>query len=209
MPITKTEKEILRTEYSKVWKEQKMIDYCTNKVAEYTILSDGKIVVTDKRSIEKNFCFGESGYDYDDARAMSDLARKSEKYFKDKNMEYYNEWFKDLDECVNVNHNGRYVLTINPKHYYSQTEDCKLANLKWHKLTDIIDFMGGSCCLEELAGAEVNDHGTLYRVATEEEVHQIYEMYKRTAESHEKKINSYLKRYGTSKVHSWTYWRDA
>jgi hypothetical protein len=25
----------------------------------------------------------------------------------------------------------------------------------------------------------------------------------------EKRLNTYLKRYGTSKIHTWTYWADA
>lgn len=209
MPITKTEKEKLRTEYSKVWKDQKMIDYCVNKVAEYAVLSNENIVTVDKQTIEKDFCFGESGYDYDDAQAMAAHARKSEKYFKDKNMEYFKEWIDDLTNCVNVTNNGRYVLVIAPKAYYSQTEDCKLASITWCKLTDIIDSMGGSCYVEDLPGTEITVHGTLYRIATKEEVYQIYEMYRRAEKNHEKKVDSYLKRYGTSKVNSWTYWRDA
>jgi hypothetical protein len=130
-------------------------------------------------------------------------------YFKDKNMEYFKEWINDLTNCVNVTNNGRYVLVIAPKAYYSQTEDCKLASITWCKLTDIIDSMGGSCYVEDLPGTEVTVCGTLYRIATKEEVYQIYEMYRRAEKNHEKKVDSYLKRYGTSKVNSWTYWRDA
>ena len=209
MPTTKAEKEMLRTEFAKVWKDQKMIDYCTNKVAEYVILPNGNIVTVDKRSIEKNFCFGESGYDYDDAQAMAAHARKSEAYFKKENMKFFEEIINGLSECVNMNNDGKYVLTIAERAYSSQTKDCKLVSLRWYKFTEIIDALGGSCVLEELPGTEVTIYGVPYRIATKEEVYQIYEMYKRATKNHEKRVDTYLKKYGTSKVHSWTYWRDA
>ena len=209
MPTTKAEKEMLRTEFAKAWKDQKMIDYCTNKIAELEILPNGNIVTVDKQTIEKDFCFGESGYDYDNAQAMAAHARKSEDYFKKQNMRFFEDCLNELTECVNMNNDGRYVLTIAERAYISQTEDCKLVSLRWYKITEIIDSLGGSCIIEDLPGTEVTIHGITYRIATKEEVYQIYEMYKRAAKNHEKKVDTYLKKYGTSKVRSWTYWRDA
>ena len=209
MHTTKAEKEMLRTEFAKVWKDQKMTDYCTNKVAEFEILPNGNIVTVDKRSIEKDFCFGESGYDYDDAQAMAAHARKSEDYFKKQNMRYFEDCLNSLAECVNLNNNGMYVLAIATRAYYSQTEDCKLSEPHWCKLTEVIDALGGSCVLEELPGTEVTIYGIPYRIATKEEIKQIRDMYERAAKNHEKRVDTYLKKYGTSKVRSWTYWRDA
>lgn len=208
MPITKTEKEMLRSEFSKVWKDQKMTDYCTNKVAAYATLPDGKIVVVDKESIEKDFCFGESGYDYDDAQDMAAYARKSEEYFKKENMKHFDSWVKDLTEAMDLR-NARYILTIIPRQYTRQAEDCRLVGLEWKRFVDVIDACGGSVRLEELPGKVVKFWNQERRIATKEEIELILEAYKEAAEAHEKKVNTYLKKYGMSKVHTWTYWRDA
>lgn len=209
MPITKTEKEMLRTEFSKVWKDQKMTDYCTNKVAAYAELPDGKIITVDKEKVDTSFCFGESGYDYDEAQDMAAHARKSQEYFKAENMKHFNGWINDLTETVNNGKDGSYVLVINPRNYYRQTDDCKLATIRFFRLSEVIDACGGSVYLNELPGKRVTIYGTEYTIATKEEIQIILAAYKEAAEAHEKKINSYLKRYGMSKVHTWTYWRDA
>ena len=204
----KANKELLREEYKKVWESPKMIDYCTNKVATMAILPDGSIVTVDKESIEKDFCFGESGYDYDDAQNMAAYARKSEEYFKEENMKSFKSQINDLTEALDLR-DTRYILTIYPRQYIGQTEDCRLVGLEWKRFADVIDACGGSVTLEELPGKVVKFWDQERRIATKEEIELILEAVKEAAEAHEKKVNTYLKKYGTSKVHSWTYWRDA
>lgn len=209
-PATKAptiDKEILRREFSKAWDSPKMIDYCTNKVAAVAVLPGGEIITVDKQSIKTRFCFGESGYDYDEAQNAAAHARTSESYFKSENMKHFNEWLKDLDEARTMS--GNYVLTIGTKHYTGQDEDCKLAFVESVRLSEVIDACGGSCCLDELPGKELTIRGCARRVATPEEIDIVTEAYKTAAAQHEKKVDAYLKRYGTSKVNAWTYWRDA
>ena len=211
MAISKTEKAMLRSEFEKVWgSDSKMTDYCTNKVASYATLEDGKIIPVDKQGIEKRFCFGESGYDYDDAQGMAAYARTSEDYFRKENMKNFNSWINDLEELANNNSKqGNYILVIHDRHYTGQSEDCKLSSIEFVKLWEVIDACGGSVSLEELPGKSVTIWGSPRTVATKEDIERILEAYKTAAADHEKKVNSYLKRYGTSKVHTWTYWRDA
>ena len=202
-------KDLLREEYTKVWgaKDTKMVDYCVNKVAEVAVLPNGALIVVDKQTIKKDFCFGESGYDYDDAQAMASYARRSEDYFREKNMEYFNEWLKDLREAINGGHD--YMLLISDKAYTRQAEDCRLATTTWVRLGEVIEACGGSVYLDELEGKTIKYRGQECRIATKEELERILKAYEDASKAHEKKVNSYLKRYGTSKVHSWTYWRDA
>lgn len=201
------DKEMLRREFSKAWKDQKMIDYCVNKVAAVAVLPSGEILTIDKQKIETSFCFGESGYDYDDAARMAAHARKSEDYFKSENMEHFNRWINDLLDVLNGLSN--YKLTISEKAYYGQTEDCKLRGICFDKLSDILDACGGSADVYELPSRELTVKGRACRVATPKEVEIILDAYKEAAKAHEKKVDNYLKRYGLSKVNSWTYWRDA
>lgn len=200
------DKEMLRREFSKAWKDAKMVDYCTNKVATVAILPSGEIVTIDKRPIETNFCFGESGYDYDDAARMADHARKSEEYFKAENMKDFQRRIQDLLEILNGT--SAYKLTISDKAYYGQTDDCKLRNINYARICDIMAACGCSDYYE-LPEKQLKINGCSCRVATPKEVEIILEAYKEAAKAHEKKVDNYLKRYGTSKVHSWTYWRDA
>lgn len=202
------EKEILRNEYSKVWgKDDRMTNYCVNKTAVFASLPDGGIVPVEKDSIEKHFCFGESGYDYDEAQQAAAHARTSESYFKRENMKHFRGVINDLTEALNGISN--YKVTITERAYYSQTDDCRIRSFQFTRISDIIDACGGSCYLYDLPGKEITISGRPVRVATPKEIELITEAYKTAAAQHEKKVDSYLKRYGTSKVHAWTYWRDA
>lgn len=201
------DREMLRAEFAKVWNEQRMIDYCTNKVAAVATLPDGTIITVDKQSIETRFCFGESGYDYDDAVSMAQHARTSQEYFKSENMKVFKRALNDLKEALNGVNN--YKVVIYPKTYIDQDNGCKLGYYRLERITDIIDACGGSCYMRELPGKEIKIRDFSGHVATPKEIEIIIDAYEAAAAVHEKKINSYLKRYGTSKVYSWTYWRDA
>lgn len=203
----KANKELLQAEYSKVWKDQKMIDFCVNKVAAVAVLPSGEIVTVEKRKIEKDFCFGESGYDYDDAQKAAATARKSQGYFKRENLKPFDEWLKDLEDALDFK--GNYALVINPKAYYSQTDDCKLASVEFVRFWEVIDACGGECHVDELPGKELTIRGCSRRIATNEEIRLIMDAYREARAAHEKKVDSYLKRFGTSKVNAWTYWREA
>ena len=207
MIVTKEAKAMLRAEYEKVWDSEKMVNYCVNKNASYAELTDGRIITVEKRKIETRFCFGESGYDYDDAARMAQHARTSEEYFKRRNMEDFVDIVKTLTE--ELNNDGHYVLVIYANAYYSQTEDCRLASCGHCRFWEVIDACGGSVKLEELPDKVISIHGRECRVASKEDIRRILEAYKEATKAHEKKVDAYLKRYGTSKVYSWTYWRDA
>ena len=201
-------KDLLREEFKKVWgNDSHMVDWCANNVATVAVLPDGKLVTVEKHTIKKDFCFGESGYDYDDAQKMAEHARKSEDYFREKNMEFFNKWVGDLEKVLEGD--PEYRLIIYPKTYNGQTDDCKLASISFVRLGEIIEACGGSVYLDELEGKEINYRGNDVRIATAKEITAILNAYFEAMKMHEKKVNSYLKRYGTSKVHSWTYWRDA
>ena len=207
MIVTKEAKVMLRAEYEKVWNTEKMVNYCVNKNASYAELTDGKIVTVEKEKIETRFCFGESGYDYDDAVKMAQHARTSEEYFKQENMKHFTDAIKTLTE--ELDNDGQFVLMIYTKAYYSQTEDCRLASYGHCRLWEVIDACGGSVNLEEISDKVISIRGCECRVANKEDIRRVLEAYQEAAKAHEKKVDAYLKRYGTSKVYSWTYWRDA
>lgn len=205
----KVDKEALRAEFAKAWGSQEMIDFCVNKVAAAAILPSGEIVTVDKQSIETRFCFGESGYDYEEAQAAARHAAQSQDYFRAENMSHFDKWISDLEEARNMT--GNYLLTINAGCYNGQTADCKLRSINFQRISKVLDDLGGSAFLADLPGQTITERGSgrNYRIATREEVDAILTAYKEARAAHEKKVNAYLKRYGMSKVDTWTYWIDA
>ena len=204
----KLNKDLLKTEYAKVWKtDSKMIDYCVNKTAAVAELPDGGLITVDKEIIENRFCFGEQGFDYDEAQAEAQNARTNANYFKSENMRVFSDILESLHEAANADSYEK--LIIFPARYYSQTKDCKFRGMRFERLTKIIDACGCSVCLSELPGKEFEYNGQNCHVATREEMLPIIAAYTEAAKAHEKKIDAYLKRYGLSKVHAWTYWIDA
>lgn len=205
----KVNKDILSNEYRKVWEDSdRMTNYCVNKVASMVTLPNGDIITVEKEKIKTRFCFGEHGFDFDDKADLARHARNSVDYLKAENMAMFNEWVNDLEECYNNGTTGKlpaYVLTIaNP---YSEVMNIK--SLNWVRLTDVLDALGGSAYIDELAGKTINHLGHDYRIATKGEIEIILGLYKYASAQHEKKVDGYIKRYGTSKVDAWTYWADA
>lgn len=199
--MTKEMQAIVAQELAKLRFEEDV-----KRIAEVVELSDGGLLPIGKRQVETRFCFGESGYDYQDAQNMAEYARTNADYFMQENMRKYTGMIDDLRESLERDSYLRIGLC---KHGWNQPADCRLRGLSFLKLANIIDTCGGSCNLDELPGKTVNVYGTEYRIATNEEVRAIIDGYSKAAEAHEKKLRSYLKRYGLSKVHTWTYWRDA
>lgn len=201
-------KEDLRKEYKKIWRDDtRMVDYCVGQVSTVATLPNGEIIPVEKQKIEKRFCFGESGYDYDDALKAAQNARTNKDYFVSENMKFFNDTITALTKALNGI--GNYKVVIFDKAYISQDADCKIVSYSLVPVVDIIDAFGGCCDLYDIFGKDItiyNQHG---RIATPKEEEIIIEAYKTAAAAHLKKVNSYLKRYGLSQVYSWTYWRDA
>ena len=143
---------------------------------------DGELLPFDKEHIKTDFCFGESGYDYEDAQRSAHVARNSQQYFIDENLAPISERIKDIensrDNEVYIGHSG-----IKGRATYTVTNAMTKFNYPW-MLKDM-------------------------RPATEAEKKAILEALNAVRQDLEKRVKTYLKRYGTSKVHAWTYWRDA
>lgn len=173
-----------------VWRnDQKMVDYCVKKAGYIVELENGDIVAIEKPSIQKNFCFGysDSRYDnedYERAQNMADHARSNVDYFIEKNMEEINGEISLLEG----EGSPRWVYRIAVP-YSGQPRDSKLKDL-WR--LDMWDERSEK--LPPLEG---------------ENLQRVIEGYKAVRADFEKRLQSYLKRYGLSKVRSWSYWQDA
>lgn len=213
--LTKEQKDKLRAVYAAdVWpNSERMTDFCTNKAAALAELPNGDMIPVEKQKIETDFCFGESGYDYDDAVSAAANARKNESYFKRENMKHFNGWIDDLAEQEEMHGADpslpRFVMLIAEKPYYGQPEASKLKGLTFCRDGDVLDALGGSAFVWEMPGQRVTVRGQNYRIPTHSELDAIRAAYEQAREEHGKKVERYLQRYGLTKVHAWTYWRDA
>lgn len=203
------DKSFILGQYMLAWhNNERMASYCSNKVASVAQLPSGELICVDKKHIETRFCFGESGYDYDDALRAADHARTSEDHFRHENMKHFRDACAALENVLAPADPPPHLVTI-CRSYLDQPDSCRLRSFGFTRLNDILDACGGSAFLEELPGRELTVRGLQCRVANADEVRAILDAYREAAAEHEKKVERYLRRYGLSKVTSWTYWRDA
>lgn len=189
-----TQKE-LKLEYERilageVWhKRPDMVAHCVKEAAHIVELTDGSIIVIEKPIIKKDFCFGyrDSRYDteeFDEANKMAAHARSSEEYFLTENLRAIDEAIAHLEGKEQSSWD--YYVCIK---YYNQTESSKLKQLLtlyWH-----------------------DERCQKYHKLEGEDRARVLEGYKAVRASFEKRLHAYLKRYGMSKVNTWSYWEDA
>ena len=181
--MRKVEKEILRPLYEKVWgRDVRMVEYCLKKVDEYAEVNDGYYVIFDKPNIETSFCFGYSLSRYD--TESFDAAGKMAQHASESE-EYF--FRKNLEQLEVFDENEEYVAVT------TYDRDCKVVALYLKKVYENRPWITNGKFLFELS---------------REDVKKVVEASKRQTESFKKRLNTYLKKYGTSKLRTWTYWQD-
>ena len=173
----------LENEYKEnIWKGSKsMIAYACHKISDCYETEKGYLIEFEKPSIKKDFCFGYDDFysNQDNADKMADHARTNEKYFIDRNLDEINKLIKSLEEAEKVYARKGYDEAVN------------LRGLVFEKYLRTYEFEREKC--EELSGADVAG---------------LIKMAKNERRKFEKRLGTYLKRYGLSKLNVWTYYRD-
>ena len=186
-----TRQQELREQYrqhlaANVWqKDPKMVDFCLKECAHIVELHNGILTISKPR-IEKDFCFGYSDSsistaDYDRANAMVSHARNSREYFMRENLRNLNSILNSLrDESCKAYTDAQYTRT---------ESDPLLRHLVFREYWQA-PYEG----LEEI---------------TAEDRAALVDGYEQVKAAFVKRLETYLKRYGLSKVNAWSYWRDA
>lgn len=178
-----------------VWSDKKMQDYCRKKAAYIVELENGDLAEIEKPSIETNFCFGH-GYcgvsteeEEKTAYRNEHYARTNENYFLEQNL-------KGLDEYINLlkdNDNHVYKRV----HYTTSPDNSKLKSFiysdRWNTPENTPERFFGCRNIEEL---------------TKQERQSLLTGYEEVRKAFEKRLHTYLKRYGLSKLNTWTYLVD-
>lgn len=179
-------KEDMRVEFKKVWgNDQKMVEWCIKNHSGIK-LSDGKVIMFDKPNIDTNFCFGYStcgqGPEYDECmNTYNDYQNHKAEWFILSNLQQYDRMYRlpEIEEDL--------VLS----------RSCgDIWNFYWVSEYRMPSFLDRNFRMEFVVSKNEND----------------IDLIKRAISAHKqqfvKRLESYVKRYGTSKLRSWTYWMD-
>lgn len=199
MKMTKEDKQLVREQYEKVWHDSaKMVDYCTKKTSGYIMLDD-VMVTFDKPKIQTDFWFGEHTYDYDEVCDACDEASESVQYFIQRNMDgcLAKTMLDALEGRDMHGYDASFDVYVVSKHYDCQDNDCMLGYAQALRIgTDPNEYFATSSGVQD------------YRLLNDEERERLAEFLKGEVEKFEKRLNSYLKRYGLSKCHYGVFWAD-
>lgn len=177
--------EKIKNEFSKIWgNDEKMMNYLMKNCSNVYETEAGNLIEFEKQSIEKRFCFGYGvngvvrQEDMSSACEMAQHARTSEEYFIRENL----EWYYRLKETLTEE-----KLFLTPQ--YSKTSICsiKTENYFWHYEWE---------------------REKIVETLSEKDIEGLKAMLEVEKEKFMKRLNTYLKRYGLSKVQSWTYLVD-
>lgn len=191
MRMTKEAKQFLRKEYAKVWGNDytRMIDHCVNSTSGFVQFPNGWIFALDKPHIKTEFWFGEHGYDYDEKVKLAHECSTSETYFMLENLER-TDAFNLLQKLNNEVYNPR------PVPYFAKmysTGNDRFAYIQW------CDYNGND---------RYGNHHDDEDKVPEDMICVIKSFCENEQEKFEKRLRTYLKRYGLSKCRFDTYWAD-
>ena len=169
------------------------------KCYEYALKFDNNFLCFRKPDIKTRFCFGygQNGIsteeDYEGARSQERNMETNKQTFINANLEGLNKSIKDLQDFIdyffdnkNIYFPARYNKIFICKNSYNH-----LAYLAWSWDYD-----------------NIRNKDAIIKEANKEDLLLIIEVYKQQIENFKKRLNTYLKRYGLSKLTTWTYLID-
>ena len=186
--------ENLKQEYmeevKKVWKDEGMRKYCEKSFFGAVKIADGLIYV-EKEKVRTRFCYGEDGGESLN-RAINNCHAVESKLdvFIQENIKRTEGYIYDIKEMIKEIEHTCWVKRAWIGNKYSGESD----KLKFFAIL--------------YSGQEVAYKGGV-RQATRDDLEKILKLYEELKEYQIKKCKSYWKRYGGSKLHTWTYWENA
>lgn len=184
--------EDYRAELVKLWRtDNKMIDFSIKKISSIKKLSNGGLIVWEKPEINTSFCFGYMGQsDYEDAQQMAEHAKKDEDYFLSENLGIFDVTIKKIKSTLKENNENKLYI------YKEYSRDS--VNLWGFTVLSFSEFINQK---ERKLYNEIQE-------ASDEDIRVILAAEQEERAKFEKRLKTYLKRYGLSKVKTWSYWQD-
>lgn len=190
-------------EWTKVWQDQSMLDYNRKRFSGAVRLKNGGILYFEKPRIDSSFCFHDEGPQYEFYRhMMADKETRLRDYFLHENLDAMDEEIRAL-EC-----NCRFPEGEYHSHYYCKTwylERCRYTG----ETAPLRLWQARAWSAYDVEHETWRYEPGTYEKMCDEDRLAILEGLKREREKFDKRLQTYLKRYGTSKIRTWTYWADA
>lgn len=188
--------QIIKTE---VWKTEDMREFARKRCGNLVELSNGKIICFEKPSIKTRFCFG-YGYNGrstdEEENAASDLsqdAKESIDRFISSNLEEIDRKISRLEEALKSIQRQVWIMV----EYYGQPDNSRLVG---YTVVNVCDS-------PECSPEDYHNSKGLQKLG-EEDIQIILGGLEEQKRLFLKRLNTYLKRYGLSKIDTWTYLRD-
>lgn len=169
-----------RAEIIKIYgDDSSLVEYCMKKAGAILKLDNGNYIEFETPSIKTRFCFGWHTHDDEGYKDANRMARYAEE-----SHEYFkSENLKELDKQIAQFENG------DKMYYYRNYRDYDVS---------ICEVGTSSHWLwnEQAKEITANDYQRILAALKDEKIR------------FEKRLDTYLKKYGTSKIKSWSYWAD-
>lgn len=204
--ITKGEKVAKEQRDEALWNEYKKLllrahgehwlnDYLKD-TSDLMRTESGVIIAFEKKKLKTEFCWHDEGPQYEAYKQVTKTEKSLSDYFTYENLKDYDELIEQLKTRKN-----EYGGTMIPVYY--EIEYCNdLGRLGYAR--DM--HMRRDSYVREDEEDPRTKH--LIHRMSENEAKQALRILKNERKKMEKRIQTYLKRYGTSKLHTWTYWAD-
>lgn len=197
-------KNVLET--TSTWRKSKsMIDFELKQAAYIVELHDGGLFIISKPEIKKDFCFWYSDRwqadSYEAAHDAERNARTNAEYFISENLADIDSRIEEVKEALNsenlrTRHCDNYYIL---KHTYNwDLEGCRL---RGYELLDHFEAIAENDRLEKRWNS--------LELMTKEDLEARLEGLEIVKQKLVKRLQTYLKKYWLSKLHTWTYWADA
>ena len=166
---------------------------------EYALKFDNNFLCFDKPDIKTSFCFGyglngiSTQEDYEGARSQERNMETNKQAFINANLEGLNKSIEDIETFISqwIDKEEKFFSSRYNKIFICKNSYEHKAYLAWSWDYD-----------------NIRDKEMIIREATKEDLLLIIEVYKQQIESFKKRLSTYLKRYGLSKLRTWTYLVD-
>lgn len=175
-------------EMAKVW-QGSMLEHCKKNFSYAIRLDGGELVAFDKPGIENRFCWADEGPELEDYERVTGSEESLKRYFIAANLQAFD---KKIELLQSLEPDSSRINCI--KRCDGFGKDVQVWRWGAYNRWDIKERPQIYGDIKPLSESD--------RVA-------ILEAEKHERRKFEKRLKSYLKRYGVSKLHTWTYWRDA
>lgn len=166
------------------------------RISNLMMCECGLILTFEKRHINVDFPFADEGPQYEFYKELCSSEKALSDYFISENLEWYDDMIKRLE--------------TRRDHYDNPLVGVIYESRIWSK--DGYQSTGISNTMQMMGEYDFKSENADNRVPvfqmTENDLTKALAIIKDERAKLEKRLNSYLKRYGTKKIHTWSYWAD-